>query len=103
MPDWVNQACQDYLKRMPREMQLDIVEITTCRACAWTRPSLALLQLRRLMRAEGWDVDVPRMCLDTAYAHHCLATAHTSSSARLRQTALALFETYGRNSTPPLH
>ena len=66
-------------------------------------PSLALLQLRRLMRAEGWDVDVPRMCLDTAYAHHCLATAHTSSSARLRATALALFETYGRNSAPPLH
>ncbi len=66
-------------------------------------PSLALLQLRRLMRAEGWDVDVSRMCLDTAYAHHCLATAHTSSNARLRQTALALFETYGRNSTPPLH
>ncbi len=66
-------------------------------------PSLALLQLRRLMRAEGWDVDVPRMCLDTAYAHDCLATAHTSSNARLRQTALALFETYGRNSTPPLH
>jgi hypothetical protein len=66
-------------------------------------PSLALLQLRRLMRAEGWDLDVPRMCLDTAYAHHCLATAHTSSDARLRQVALALFETYGRNSTPPLH
>lgn len=66
-------------------------------------PSLALLQLRRLMRAEGWDVDVPRMCLDTAYAHACLATAHTSSSARLRATALALFETYGRNSAPPLH
>jgi hypothetical protein len=43
------------------------------------------------------------MCLDTAYAHHCLATAHTSSDARLRQVALALFETYGRNSTPPLH
>lgn len=66
-------------------------------------PSLALLQLRRLMRAEGWDVDVPRMCLDTAYAHDCLATAHTSSNARLRQTALALFETYGRNSAAPLH
>ena len=66
-------------------------------------PSLALLQLRRLMRAEGWDVDVPRMCLDTAYAHHSLATAHTSSSARLRATALALFETYGRNSPLALH
>ena len=65
--------------------------------------SPALLRLRRLMQAEGWTVDVQRMCLDTDYAYDRLATAHTSSDARLRATALALFEAYGRNSAPALH
>ncbi len=64
-------------------------------------PSLPLLRFRRLMQAEGRVVDLQRMCLDTTYAHHCLASAHTSSDARLRQAALALFDTYGRNTTPP--
>lgn len=64
-------------------------------------PSLPLLRFRRLMQDEGRVVDLQRMCLDAAYAHHCLATAHTSSDARLRQAALALFDTYGRNTTPP--
>ena len=65
--------------------------------------SPALLHLRRLMQAEGWAVDVQRMCLDTDYAYDRLAVAHTSSDARLRATALALFETYGRNGAAALH
>ncbi len=60
-------------------------------------PVFQMARFRRLMNYEGWDVDLPRMCVDTAYAHACLATAHTSSSDRLRQAALALFEAYGRN------
>lgn len=60
-------------------------------------PVSHLSRFRRLMQYEGWDVDLPRMCTDAAYAHACLATAHTSSQASLRQAALELFEAYGRN------
>jgi hypothetical protein len=61
-------------------------------------PVFKLARFRRLMNYEGWDVDLPRMCVDTAYAHACMATAHTSSDERLRQAALELFEAYDRNS-----
>jgi hypothetical protein len=57
-----------------------------------------MARFKRLMQYEGWDVDLPRMCVDAAYAHDCLATAHTSGDERLRQAALCLFETYGRNA-----
>jgi hypothetical protein len=61
-------------------------------------PIMAMARFRRLMNYEGWDVDLPRMCVDTAYAYRCLATAHTSSDERLRQAALALFKAYDRNT-----
>ena len=61
-------------------------------------PVFQMARFRRLMNYEGWDVDLPRMCVDTAYAHACMATAHTSSDERLRQAALALFEAYDRNA-----
>ena len=61
-------------------------------------PVFKLARFRRLMNYEGWDVDLPRMCIDTAYAHACMATAHTSSDQRLRQAALELFEAYDRNT-----
>jgi hypothetical protein len=64
-------------------------------------PVSALSRFQRLMAYEGWAVDVGRMCIDTAYAHDCLATAHTSCHEPLRQSALQLFEAYGRNSAPP--
>ncbi len=64
-------------------------------------PVSALSRFQRLMAYEGWAVDVGRMCIDTAYAHDCLATAHTSCHEPLRQSALQLFEAYGRNSVPP--
>jgi len=60
-------------------------------------PVHQLARFRRLMAYEGWEVDLPRMCIDTAYAHACMATAHTSGDERLRQAALALFEAYDRN------
>ncbi len=65
-------------------------------------PIMALARFRRLMNYEGWDVDLPRMCVDTAYAYRCLATAHTSSDEGLRRAALGLFEAYGRNTAEPL-
>ena len=61
-------------------------------------PVFQLARVRRLMNREGWDVDLSRMCIDTAYAHACMATAHTSSDERLRRAALELFEAYDRNA-----
>jgi hypothetical protein len=60
-------------------------------------PIMAMARFRRLMNYEGWEVDLPRMCVDTAYAYRCLATAHTSSDERLRLAAMGLFEAYDRN------
>jgi hypothetical protein len=60
-------------------------------------PIAAMARFRRLMNYEGWDVDLARMCTDAPYAYQCLATAHTSSDARLRTAAMQLFEAYGRN------
>ena len=65
-------------------------------------PIMAMARFRRLMNYEGWDVDLPRMCIDTAYAYRCLATAHTSSDERLRKAALALFDAYDRNAALPV-
>jgi hypothetical protein len=60
-------------------------------------PIVVMARFRRLMQYEGWEVDLPRMCTDTAYAYRCLANAHTSSSEPLRRAAMVLFETYDRN------
>jgi hypothetical protein len=65
-------------------------------------PIMAMARFRRLMNYEGWDVDLPRMCVDTAYAYRCLATAHTSSDERLRQAAMNLFQAYDRNVAVPM-
>ena len=61
-------------------------------------PILVMARFRRLMRYEGHDVDLARMCIDANYAYRCLAAAHTSSDERLRRIALELFETYQRNA-----
>ena len=67
-------------------------------------PIALMARFRRLMQYEGWDVDLPRMCVDTAYAHRCLAQAHTSGDERLRRAALHLFDAYDRNAgLPVLH
>jgi len=67
-------------------------------------PLGVLARFRRLMDAEGWDVNLQRMCVDTDYAYRCLALAHTSSDERLRQAALGLFDAYDRNArSPALH
>jgi len=68
-------------------------------------PIIAMARFRRLMHYEGWEVDLPRMCVDTAYAYQCMATAHASSDERLRRAALTLFDAYDRNAaaTSRLH
>jgi hypothetical protein len=67
-------------------------------------PIITMARFRRLMNYEGWEVDLARMCVDTAYAYACMATAHASSDERLRRAALTLFEAYDRNAgVPSLH
>ena len=55
---------------------------------------LALARFRRLMAAQGWAVDLPRMCQDRLYACERMALAHTSTDPRLRAFSLALFAAY---------
>ena len=61
-------------------------------------PIIQMASFRRRMQREGFDVDLARMCIDSAYACECLALAHTSSDERLRQAALDLFAAYDRNT-----
>ncbi len=59
MPDWVNQACQDYLKRMPREMQLDILEIKPDkRAAGKNSQTVQQAEAKRILEACGQDYRV---------------------------------------------
>ena len=67
-----------------------------------TLPGMALARFGRLMQVEGWPFDLQRLCIDTACACDCLATAHTSDDERLRRAAIQRFEAFGRN-TPTLH
>jgi hypothetical protein len=64
---------------------------------------LVLARFRRLMVAEGWAVDLPRICIDRLYAFDRIARAHTSADPRLRDLALSLFAAYQRDSAVPLH
>lgn len=64
-------------------------------------PLPALVRFRRLMRAEGWEVDLQRMCTDDTYAFECLAAGHCSTSAQLRHAAVGLFAAYHRNTPSP--
>jgi hypothetical protein len=60
-------------------------------------PIIPMARFRRLMLYEGWPVDLSRMCVDSHYAHECLALAHTSNDPALRGAALQLFATYERS------
>ncbi len=60
-------------------------------------PIINMARFRRLMLREGWAVDLPRMCVDSAYAYERMALAHTSLCEPLRRAALDLFGTYDRN------
>lgn len=57
-------------------------------------PLATLVRLKRLMAAEGWPLDLPRMGLDRFYAQQCLALAHTSADEDLRDLALQVFQDY---------
>jgi 23S rRNA (pseudouridine1915-N3)-methyltransferase len=56
MPDWVEQACQEYLKRMPREMQLEIIEIKPDkRAAGKSASSVQQAEAKRILEAVAQD------------------------------------------------
>ncbi len=46
MPAWVNQGCQDYLKRMPKECQVKLIEINPIKR---TKNS----DIKRIIKEEG--------------------------------------------------
>ena len=77
------------------------IDDATATAAVLPLPVSALARFCRLMQYEGHEVSLARLCIDTAYAHECLATAHTSGDARLRRLALDLFEAFGRNAAAP--
>ncbi len=59
MPDWVTQACQDYIKRMPREMQLEIIEIKPeKRAAGKNMQTVQQAEAKRILEACAGDYRV---------------------------------------------
>lgn len=56
MPDWVETACADYVKRMPRELTIEIVEIKPeKRAAGNNTENIQELEAKRILEAIGKD------------------------------------------------
>ncbi|MFJ5445944.1 23S rRNA (pseudouridine(1915)-N(3))-methyltransferase RlmH [Methylobacillus methanolivorans] len=56
MPDWVQSACNEYTKRMPREMSVDIVEIKPDkRASGKNAEVVQEAEAKRILEAAGRD------------------------------------------------
>ncbi len=56
MPDWVESGCAEYLKRMPREMTVDIVEIKPDkRAAGKNSAQVQEAESKRIVEAAGRD------------------------------------------------
>ena len=56
MPAWVESACQEYAKRMPRELSLDIIEIKPeKRAAGNSTENIQLIEAKRIIDAVGKD------------------------------------------------
>lgn len=56
MPDWVAAGCAEYLKRMPREMSLEIVEIKPDkRAAGKNAVQVQEAESKRILEAAGRD------------------------------------------------
>jgi 23S rRNA (pseudouridine1915-N3)-methyltransferase len=56
MPAWVETACQEYAKRMPRELSLDIIEIKPeKRAAGNSTENIQLIEAKRIIEALGKD------------------------------------------------
>lgn len=56
MPDWVETACADYIKRMPRELSIEMVEIKPeKRAAGNNTENIQELEAKRILEAIGKD------------------------------------------------
>jgi 23S rRNA (pseudouridine1915-N3)-methyltransferase len=56
MPDWVQTACADYIKRMPRELSIEIVELKPeKRAAGNSTENIQELEAKRILEAIGKD------------------------------------------------
>ena len=56
MPDWVETACAEYIKRMPRELTIEIVEIKPeKRAAGNNTENILATEAKRLLEAAGKD------------------------------------------------
>jgi len=56
MPGWVETACNGYIKRMPREMTIEIVEIKPDkRAAGKQSPQVQEAEAKRIIEAAGKD------------------------------------------------
>ncbi len=56
MPDWVQTACADYIKRMPRELSIEIVEIKPeKRAAGNSTENIQELEAKRILEVIGKD------------------------------------------------
>lgn len=57
MPDWVEKACAEYLKRMPREASVEIIEIKPDkRASGKTSEVVQEAEAARILEAAGKDL-----------------------------------------------
>jgi len=56
MPAWVETACTEYIKRMPRELSLEIIEIKPeKRAAGNSTENIQELEAKRILEAVGKD------------------------------------------------
>ncbi len=56
MPDWVETACSEYIKRMPRELSLEIIEIKPeKRAAGNNTENIQAAESKRILEAVGKD------------------------------------------------
>ena len=56
MPSWVDVACNDFTKRMPRELSVEIIDIKPeKRAAGNNTDNIQLLEAKRIIEAAGKD------------------------------------------------
>jgi 23S rRNA (pseudouridine1915-N3)-methyltransferase len=55
MPAWVQTACAEYIKRMPRELQIEIVEIKPDKRSDIKSDAVQLVESKRILEAVGQD------------------------------------------------
>ena len=56
MPSWVEAACAEYTKRMPREAMVEIIDIKPeKRAAGNSTENIQLIEAKRILEAVGKD------------------------------------------------